>query len=365
MTHGPISPANEPEGPEKPERPSYIGIHTLDNETDILFVSSGCGQGVGWNSSHVMTMRAKDFILSGYDTTDYARVYQKKIKSSGEDDDDDDDDASAYQMYIYLKTAGGTPILTRVTSFKCDNCVVYISIAFPEAPYRHQHELQVQQLDGAMQRLNISRNRVISTATNKCDGDSAPATSRTPRGYAKGKTTKAAIILEHPDSTQLETEETGRRPAGPHIVFVTGSIAKLIDADPSDLHNFPFLKLVAPEDLTHVSSFFDTLSGSTEVQFETFALLQRPPVIEGDVSIDDGVNMRVVVEALGASVTDGMALMLRRLRVAPAPKRDSVGNYIHSKIHELDDKGGYVSLEELISSDCVTTDVGEFWSELC
>ncbi|KAJ2309469.1 hypothetical protein IWW51_005178 [Coemansia sp. RSA 2702] len=361
MTHGPLLPAEEP---EKPERPSYIGIHSLDNETDILFVSSGCGQGVGWNSSHVMTMRARDFVVGEYDPGDYARVYQKAIKSGDADEEDDEDDASAYQMYVYLKTATGVPVLTRVTSFKCDNCVVYIGVAYPEVPYRGHQELEVQQLDGAMQRLNISRNNVISAAMAKRGSDNAPATSRTPLGYAKGKTTKAAIILEHPDSTQLETEETGRRPAGPHIVFVTGSIAKFIDADPSDLHNFPFLKLVAPEDLTHTSEFFDRLADSSDVLFETFALLQRPPVIEGDIIVDDKDNMRIIVECLGASVTDGVALMLRRLRVAPPPKRDSVGNYIHSKVHELDDKGGYVSLEELISSDCVTTDVGEFWSEL-
>ncbi|KAJ2626723.1 hypothetical protein H4R22_004703 [Coemansia sp. RSA 1290] len=351
MTFGSIS----TEEREKPERPSYIGIHTLDNNTDILFVSSGCGQGVGWTSSQVMEMRAKDFIVSGFDTNDYASVYQRQLQAPEEDEDD----SSAYQMYVYLKTASGTPVLTRVTSFKCDNCVVYIGVAFPEAPFRQQQELEVQQLDGAMQRMNISKRQAIGTA-----GGKSMQAQRTRLYHARGKTTKAALILEHPDASAVETEETGRRPAGPLVVFVTGSISKLVDADPSDLHNFPFLRLVAPEDLLHTSKFFDKLSDSPDVLFETFALLQRPPVIEGDVAVADEANMRVVVECLGASVTDGVALMVRKLRVAPPPKRDTLGRYVHSRIHEIDDKEGYVSLEELVSSDCATTDIGEFWQEL-
>ncbi|KAJ2448114.1 hypothetical protein EV183_005588 [Coemansia sp. RSA 2336] len=345
----------------KPDRPSYIGIHTLDSNTDILFVSSGCGQGVGWTSSQVMEMRAKDFIVSGFDSNDYANVYQRQLPAPSPDDDEDD--SSAYQMYVYLKTASGTPVLTRVTSFKCDNCVVYIGVAFPEAPFREQQELEVQQLDGAMQRMNVSQGRAVSRP-GKAVSMRGMEAQRTRLYHARGKTTKAALILEHPDASAVETEETGRRPAGPLVVFVTGSISKFVDADPSDMHNFPFLRLVAPEDLLHTSKFFDKLSDSPDVLFETFALLQRPPVIEGDVAVADADNARVVVECLGASVTDGVALMLRKIRVAPAPKRDTLGNYVHSKVHEIDDNEGYVSLEELISSDCATTDIGEFWSDL-
>ncbi|KAJ2359113.1 hypothetical protein GGF43_000360 [Coemansia sp. RSA 2618] len=360
MTHDVMTPGA---GPDKPERPSYIGIHSLDNETDILFVSSGCGSGVGWTSSHVMTMRARDFVVGGFDPEDYARVYQKKPKANADDDDEEDeDDASAFQMYVYLKTASDVPVLTRVTGFKCDNCVVYIGVAFPEVPYKHMQELEVQQLDGAMRRMNISKDSMATTVVSKRGG--SRSATRTPLYYSKGKATKAALILEHPDAAAIETEETGRRPAGPHIVFCTGSISKLIDADPADLHNFPFLRLVAPEDLLHTSEFFDKLADSPDVLFETFALLQRPRVIEGDVYVADEDNQRVVVECLGASVTDGVALMLRRLRMAPAPKRDSVGNYIHSKAHEIDEKDDHVSLAELISSGCETSDVDELWSQL-
>ncbi|KAJ2123075.1 hypothetical protein IW147_002895 [Coemansia sp. RSA 720] len=358
MTHGGLPVGEES---EKPERPSYIGIHSLDNETDILFVSSGCGSGVGWTSSHVMTMKAREFVVGGFDAGDYPSVYQKKVKANG-DDEEDEDEASAFQMYVYLRTAHDVPVLTRVTGFKCDNCVVYIGVAFPEVPYKHMQELEVQELDGAMRRMNITKERAASSAVSK--RGRLPATTRAPLYHSKGKATKAALILEHPDAAAIETEETGRRPAGPHIVFCTGSISKLVDADPADLHNFPFMRLVAPEDLLHTSEFFDKLADSPDVLFETFALLQRPPVIDGDIIVADVDNQRVVVECLGASVTDGVALMLRRLRTAPAPKRDSVGNYIHSRAHEIDENGGYVSLAELISSDCETTDVGDIWSQL-
>ncbi|KAJ2697318.1 hypothetical protein H4R19_005672, partial [Coemansia spiralis] len=61
---------------------------------------------------------------------------------------------------------------------------------------------------------------------------------------------------------------------------------------------------------------------------------------------------------------DGLAILVRKLRMAPAPKRDSVGNYIHSRTHEVDDEGGYISLAELISSDPDTSDVPDAWSRL-
>ncbi|KAJ2805720.1 hypothetical protein H4R21_001155, partial [Coemansia helicoidea] len=157
-------------------------------------------------------------------------------------------------------------------------------------------------------------------------------------------------------------DETGDRQAGPLVVFVTGSVSHMVDADTSDVMRTPFLKLVAPEDLLHVSKYFDRLVDSTDVLFETFSLLSRPPVVEGDVEVADHENHRVVVECLGASSPDGLAILVRKLRTAPAPRRDSMGNYIHSRIHKVDEECGYVSLAELISSDPDTSDAPEAWS---
>ncbi|KAJ1718095.1 hypothetical protein LPJ61_006864, partial [Coemansia biformis] len=82
----------------------------------------------------------------------------------------------------------------------------------------------------------------------------------------------------------------------------------------------------------------------------------------GDIVIGDGENPRVVVECVGASVQDGVVLMLRKLRTEPAPKRDTMGNYVHSRVHQVDDEGGYISLSELISTDPDTSDAPDAWA---
>ncbi|KAJ2122985.1 hypothetical protein IW147_002917 [Coemansia sp. RSA 720] len=100
-----------------------------------------------------------------------------------------------------------------------------------------------------------------------------------------------------------------------------------------------------------------------EVLFETFSLLQRPNVIEGDIFVSDEENQRVVVEALGANVQDGIAILVRKLKVVPPPKRDTMGNYIHSRMHEMTEDNGYQSLCEFISSN-TNTSGAEGWTQL-
>ncbi|KAJ1764921.1 hypothetical protein LPJ74_006535 [Coemansia sp. RSA 1843] len=154
-----------------------------------------------------------------------------------------------------------------------------------------------------------------------------------------------------------------RRQNGPLVVFVTGSVGRLIDADTSDLMRFPFLKLVAPEDLLSVSKFFERLGETTDVLFKTFSLLQRPHVIDGDIVVADEQNTRVVVECLGANVQDGVALLLRKLRSEAPPTMDAMGNYLRPKVHEVDEDGGYMTLSDMISDDPETSDAPE-WSRL-
>ncbi|KAJ2808099.1 hypothetical protein H4R20_001011 [Coemansia guatemalensis] len=361
-TDQPTSTAVAGQQATKPDRPTYIGIHTRDETTQVLYVSSGCRQGVGFTPEYVMKQRAKDFIADEFDSNDYASVYaSRETTNPFTEEEEDEDEANAYIMYVNLKSASGTPILTRVTSFKCDNCVIYVGMAFPEIPYSNRRELEVQMLDGAMKRLNVTREREMKIEARR-QLASDPNT-RTPLYYARSKQVKAAFVLENPEVTGVELQETGRRPTGPLIAFVTGSVSRLIDADTSDLMSYPFLKLVAPEDVLHVSKYFDRLGESTDVMFENFSLLNRPHIIEGDIFVSDEENTRIVVECLGAAVQDGVALLLRMVRSQPPPRRDSEGNYIRTSSQDIDGNGGYVSLSELISSDPDTSDAPG-WSKL-
>ncbi|KAJ1662530.1 hypothetical protein EV178_005812 [Coemansia sp. RSA 1646] len=348
-------------------RPTFIGIHARDPSTRVLYMSSGCRQAMGFTPSYIVSKRAHDFIADPYQD-DYSTIYESK----GDEEDTEADEANAYVMYMNIKTAEGGPVLHRITTFKCDNCVIVIAMAFPELPYQNRHELEVQMLDGAMKRMNVTRDKEAERA-NTSNHQRAAARwrnrsettygQRVPLYYAQSRQVKVAFVLENPEATEVQAVEGVRRQNGPLVVFVTGSVGRLIDADTSDLMHFPFLKLVAPEDLLRVSKFFEKLTDTPDVLFESFSLLQRPHVIEGDIVIADEQNTRVVVECLGANVQDGVALLLRKLRSEAPPTMDEMGNYLRPKVHEVDEDGGYMTLSEMISDDPETSDAPE-WSRM-
>ncbi|KAJ1797481.1 hypothetical protein LPJ59_003114 [Coemansia sp. RSA 2399] len=349
----------------KLHRPAFIGIHSRDASTQVLYISSGCRQSMGYTPEQLISKSAHDFIADPF-KDDYSTLYDSK------EDDTDEDEANAFVMYVNIKTADGDPVLHRATTFKCDNCIIVICMAFPELPYQNIHELEVQMLDGAMKRVNVTRDREAERR-NANNHQQAAARwreraetgygQRVPLYYAQSRQIKVAFVLENPAATEVLVNDGVRRQNGPLVVFVTGSVGRLVDADTADLMRYPFLKLVAPEDLVRVSKFFERLSNSLDVLFETFSLLQRPHVIDGDVEVSDAQNTRIVVECLGANVQDGVALLLRKLRSEAPPTMDDMGNYMRPKIYEAEEEGGYMTLSEIISDDPETSDAGE-WSRL-
>ncbi|KAJ2495873.1 hypothetical protein GGH96_006198 [Coemansia sp. RSA 1972] len=344
-------PEDQPEAP----RPSFLGIHSRDNDTQILYISSGCREAMGFTPAQMMANQAKGYIYDSFNT-EYPTIYQDKAKDSEFEDEGNDDESNAFCIYMNLHTATGPPILHKVISMRADNCVLVVATAFPERPYQDLREMQVQTLDGKLQQMTIK-------SPTSADQGAPVQAGRAPLYFSRSRQIKAVLVLEHPEAVEIDTEETGRRPTGPLIAFCTSSISRLVDVDNSDIMNYPFMKLVAPEDLVHVSLYFERLSKSSEVLFETFSLLQRPNVIEGDIFVSDEENQRVVVEALGANVQDGIAILIRKLKVVPAPKRDTMGNYIHSRMREMTEDNGYQSLCEFISSDANTSEA-EGWSQL-
>ncbi|KAJ2614855.1 hypothetical protein H4S08_001507 [Coemansia sp. RSA 1365] len=356
----------------QPNHPTYLGIHTKDDNTKILYISSGVRLALGYTPAELISTNAKDHIV---DTSgqDYPSLYGEtdidySLPSSSTAtpghstiDEKEDEEANVYVFYAHILTASGQPVLERATTFKCDNCVIFIGSVFPEIPFNNRNELEVKMLDGAMRRLNLTRQKEAQIERRKA---LASQPGYQPSLYrAPSKQIKAAFVLEHTRETDSSPLSEDNRQSGPLIVFVTGSVSHLIEADPSDIMQYPFLKLVAPEDIVHVSEFFEQLYKSTDVQFRNFALVKHPHIIEGDIFIHDSDNPRIVVECLAAAVDDGVVLLLRKLRVLPPPKKDNVGNYIHSSVYKMDDEPGYISLSELISTDPETSDAPE-WSQV-
>ncbi|KAJ2715703.1 hypothetical protein H4R19_001055 [Coemansia spiralis] len=348
------------------ERPSYIGIHARDETTRVLYVSSGVEDALGYSAESLINTRAVDLMEESFDAKDLLQMFAAGAGQT--------ETSSAYVMYVNIKTAFGEPILHRITWFQCSDCVVYIGISFPEVEYTKRTNLAARQLDGGMKALDISQElhehqRLTQHVpqTPQTQYTQQPHAHRPQNSvyYSHSDRIKAAFVLEYLGAVEGETDQHAGQLAGPQVVFVTGSVSRLIDADTSDLTHAPFLKFVAPEDVLQVGKFLDRLFGTTDVMFETFSLLRRPPIVEGDVDVADDDNPRVVVECLGAASRDGVMLLVRRLHIACAPKRDTAGNYIRTMVHKVDDEdSGYISLAELISSDPDTSDAPDAWSQL-
>ncbi|KAJ2773503.1 hypothetical protein IWQ56_000967 [Coemansia nantahalensis] len=340
----------------RPDRPGYLGIHTRDEDARILYVSSGCRQALGFAPEEMVNTQAKQFIADSFDGSDYMRMFDSCARADdGAGEGNGDDEANAYMWQVNVRTRDGPPVLVQAIEFNCDNCIVFICVAFPEAPFKDNAEMEVQMLDGKKKRVNVTR--------SKHPALTSPG-ARVPLYYARSKQVNAAFVLEHPNRGATDAADVRRHVNGPLVVFVTASVARMIDADPSDLCQYAFMRLVAPEDVLHASRYFERLAESCEVQFETFSLLSRPPVIDGDVFVADEENERVVVECLGAAVTDGVALFLRKIAVVPAPKRDSLGHYVRAPVPKQDSEPCYGPLLDLLSSDPDTSEVRESWSLL-
>ncbi|KAJ2796283.1 hypothetical protein H4R20_005584 [Coemansia guatemalensis] len=339
-----------------PRRPTYIAIHTRDDAAKFLYLSSGVRQGMGFEPSQLVSRCVLDFAADTYDVHDYLKIYKRDSSQCPMDEDENDDsDSNACMWYVNIKSANGTPVLHRMISFKCDSSVLVVCIAYPDLPFKAKNALEVQLLDGPMERRNITHPE--KTQIQRERRLALQPGYRASRYTMRNSQPKAVFMLENPKVVCGEIFGPEYRVNGPHIVFVTGSVSHLIDADISDVMQYPFLKLVALEDIAHVCKFFERMAETTDVLFENFALIKHPHIIEGDIFVCDEENPRVVVECLGAAVDDGVAILLRRLREVPAPKRDNLGNYIHTSIYPTNDGDDSApSLFNMVSSDPETTD---------
>ncbi|KAJ2350800.1 hypothetical protein GGF43_004218 [Coemansia sp. RSA 2618] len=334
---------------------SFIGIHTRDENMSVLYVSNGCQTALGFEPTQIMSKQVKDFVADTYRASDFMGIYKQRVTHDGVLEDEDD--ASVYCWFTNLKSVGGAPVLHKLISMKTDTAVIFIGMVCQGSVPNHLlTQLEVQQIDalGATRSLNVTQR--MRDAQRK----HARPLYRTHNGQIK-----AAFILENHNTLAERNPSPDYRVTGPLIAFCT-NVARLVEADTSDLISYPFLKLVAPEDIVHVTKFFERLVDSTDVMFERLSLLQRPHVIDGDIVVRDEDNFRVVVECMGAAVKDGVVLLLRKLHVSPPPKRDSLGCFVRASIaqdHENDENDiGGLSLFDLLSDNPDTSDAPDCWT---
>ncbi|KAJ2657396.1 hypothetical protein IW148_005213 [Coemansia sp. RSA 1199] len=322
-----------------PASGSGIGIHSRNPSMSVHYMSNGCLATLGFEPSQIIGGQVRNFVLDPLPEA-YMEIYKRQSTDNGELEDEDD--ADVYCWYTNLKNATGGAVLHKMVSMKTDDMVIFMGTAYAEARHQIHNE-----------HLNVTQ-KMLSARDRRGTENERNSMYRT-----RNRQAKAAFILENQQTLTEANDSPDAHVTGPLIMFSTNA-NHLIEADMSDLISFPFLKLVAPEDVLCVTNFCDKLIGSTDVQFEQFSLLYQPHVIDGDIVVSDEDNQRVVVECLGSAVKDGVVLLLRKLCIAPPPKWDTMGNFIRATIAPDSDDG--LSLFDLLSDDPSTSEAPDCWS---
>ncbi|KAJ2605088.1 hypothetical protein H4R99_001392 [Coemansia sp. RSA 1722] len=128
--------------------------------------------------------------------------------------------------------------------------------------------------------------------------------------------------------------ETGGN-QGPRILFASRSFSRIVGVETDEVQGLAFLTLVARRDVVRVSRFLERVFASPSVLVEQMAFV---------------VGERVVaVEVMAAGSNEG-AMLLCQTRAPEAANGD--------------DEAGYLSLEEIISSDPETSDCPDVWRSI-
>ncbi|KAJ1964925.1 hypothetical protein GGI12_001122 [Dipsacomyces acuminosporus] len=153
------------------------------------------------------------------------------------------------------------------------------------------------------------------------------------------RTHQACIVLE---GFTNSSRDDGK---GARVVFSTDSINRILNVDSCDLQNLPFLSLVALQDITRAAAFLDkTLHGNALV-------LERLRLLENPLEDSQLGNPKCVAVEFMAMGSDDGAIMLCQLDKSTKTKNRSNFNRANSNSGD-----GYLSLEDIISSDAETSD---------
>ncbi|KAJ2876441.1 hypothetical protein GGH93_000758 [Coemansia aciculifera] len=138
-------------------------------------------------------------------------------------------------------------------------------------------------------------------------------------------------------------------PMGPRVLFASNSFDRIINIDACDVQGIPFLLLVASEDVAKAGRFLDNIKTASTVLIEHLLLLADPLAELTNGEQREPKTVAVEIMAAGA---DSGAVMLCQLARQP----------LCSGICELSD--GYMSLEDIISSDPETSDIADVWGRV-
>ncbi|KAJ2741601.1 hypothetical protein GGI20_005073 [Coemansia sp. BCRC 34301] len=322
---------------------SFIGIHDKSAEARILYLSSGVQHAMGFPPQMMIGSSAYGFITDD----EYAQSYPTAYCG-------DADETSVTVMNINATHSGGDLIATRLVVFSCDTCFLVVAMMFPGSP-----SVALPTLD--IHRMQRGGAEPAVPAQQQQSRQSSVHITRAPHPRACMVVENASPLGLPVTTASLEHSSLVTKPIGPHIVFVTNSISRIIEADGDELIDTPLLRLVAPESLAKTAQFLEDLALTDGVVFSSLFLLERPFV---ESPLWSGSGNRVEVELVGARSDDGAVLLCRRVRTCSSSEAAmalATRTRHQGRVPGSDDDG-YLSLSDLLSSDLETSDCPSMWA---
>ncbi|KAJ2358758.1 hypothetical protein IWW50_000394 [Coemansia erecta] len=317
-----------------------IGIHDKSPEMRLLYISSSVRQAMQYEPSDIIGQSSLPFVVSD-NADDYKRLIEAQNLNN------------VVMTGIYAWSPTGDMHFMRVIHFNCDNIALNFCTIFPD-PLPEAAEARPMSIEffdpsalqaqgpgsGTLEQLSQQQHSEVTRVANSI-GTAPQNRPNNVMRYAR-TCTKACLILEGSLSTNSENN-----PSGPAVLFASNSFSRILDVDVSDLQGLPFLSLVAAQDALAAARFLEKMSAPEEIVLEKLRFM-ADPVDSGA----DGLQSRLVtVEVLGTGSDEG-AIILCQL-----DDRHSV----RSRYVEDDELDGYMSLEEIITSDPETSDISDVW----
>ncbi|KAI8319823.1 hypothetical protein GQ54DRAFT_313220 [Martensiomyces pterosporus] len=297
---------------------SFLYVSDKTEHARILFVSRAVRDALRIEPDELIGCRTRELLHDEY-PLDSPFSEAKGCASLG-----------AVMMFVSLNDRDGNPVHSRIISIDCGDCTFSIARTVDMSDsHTANEEERARKLENE-----------CSSSSSAAAPQGRPSRRRTHVYTSRAPPAKACFVLEG-DKNRWDAH-------GPRITFVTNTISSLIDVDGGyEIIGQPFLSIVAAEDITRVSEFLDRLIETEEPEVLTFRILASP--------MDPDNNEHVRVIALGAGSSDGSLLLCRAAEspVQPLPGRNN-------RRAEC----GYMSLEDIISSDPDTSDCSEVWREL-
>ncbi|KAJ2809363.1 hypothetical protein H4R20_000173 [Coemansia guatemalensis] len=321
---------------------------------NILYVSSSVRYGMGYEPQEVVDGTVETF-LSNANAREYKNLATRN------------DPREVVIAGLFVRAASGMLRFMRLIHFNCDDIAMNVAVIFPD-PVPEQQEstpLDVSVYNPNVADTNIEENSRNEEPRYQMNHPESPLemrlaanTTRLLRNPPQNFThyartcTKACLILEGALRREPMVDFTG-----PKVLFASKSFSRIIDIDASDVQGLPFLSLVATEDIVRAASFLEKLATPERIVLENINFLANPlsdvdnaARQSNNVSqATESVGRTVTVEVLGAGSDDG-AIIIFQLNQSQS-----------SYSRNVPDSDGYMSLEDIISSDPDTSDVPDAW----